>query len=267
VNSAVFATFVKMDPDTFAEVFDDSAQSSYMASAKSWDGTLKSGAAINLLPGESVESPNPGRPNPNFDPFVSAIMRQVGRALNIPHEVLTKHFQASYSAARAALLDAWRVFRIRRAWLASRFCQPVYEEWLADAVADGLVKAPGFFADPFVRAAWCRTTWSGDGPGALDPLKEAQAAEKRVQVGITTLPEEIIAYDGGDWQQKHEVSARVMRERVEAGLQAPVMVAPGTPGAPPSGAMPGAPAAPGGADPEDAGAPPLDDDGEDTTDD
>ena len=70
-------------------------------------------------------------------------MRQIGMALNVPHEVLTKHFQASYSAARAALLDAWRTFRIRRDWLARRFCQPVYEEWLADAVASGLISAPG----------------------------------------------------------------------------------------------------------------------------
>jgi len=232
VNSAVFAMFVKMDPDTFQDTFNDDAQASYIDAAKRWDGTMKSGAAVNLLPGESIESPSMGRPNPNFDPFVGAIMRQIGIGLNIPYEVLTKHFQSSYSAARAALLDAWRTFKIRRTWLAAKFCQPVYEEWLADAVVAGRISAPGFFADPAIRAAWCGSQWSGDGPGAIDPLKEVQAAQARVDMGLTTLAEEIIAYDGGDWDDKHRESVRITNERIENGLQAPNLADPGTPGAP-----------------------------------
>lgn len=235
VNSAVFALFARMDPDTFTDTFDDDAQKAYIDNAKRWDGTVKSGAVINLLPGEEVTSPAMGRPNPNFDPFVNAVLTQVGMALNIPKEVLTKHFQSSYSAARAALLDAWRTFKIRREWLASKFCQPVYEEWLADAVATGRISAPGFFADPSIRKAWCGAQWSGDGPGAIDPLKEVQAAQARVQMGLTTLAEEISAYDGGDWDDKHRESVRITEERIEDGLQAPNAPPPGTPG------MPGAP--------------------------
>lgn len=232
VNSAVFAVFTKMDPDVFTDTFDDDAQQNYVDAAKRWDGTLRSGAAINLLPGESIESPAMGRPNPNFDPFVNAVMTQIGMALNIPMEVLTKHFQSSYSAARAALLDAWRTFKIRREWLASKFCQPVYEEWLADAVAAGRISAPGFFADPAIRKAWTGAQWTGDGPGAIDPLKEVQAAQARVDMGLTTLAEEISAYDGGDWDDKHRESVRITDERIEDGLQAPNTPPPGTPGMP-----------------------------------
>ena len=241
VNSAVFSLFVKMDPDTFTDTFDDDAQAAYIDSAKRWDGTLKSGAAINLLPGEEVSSPSMGRPNPNFDPFVNAVMTQIGMALNIPKEVLTKHFQSSYSAARAALLDAWRTFKIRREWLAAKFCQPVYAEWLADAVAAGRISAPGFFADPAIRKAWAGAQWTGDGAGAIDPLKEVQAAQARVDMGLTTLAEEISAYDGGDWDDKHRESVRITEDRIEDGLQAPNAPPPGTPG------MPGAPTAPPGA--------------------
>ena len=223
VNAAAMAVFVKMDPDAFQELFDETAQSNIVGSATRWDGTLKSGSAINLLPGESIDSPPLGRPNPNFDPFMQAFIRFVGIGLSIPAEVLSKSFQSSYSAARAALLDAWRTFSIRRGWLAAKLCQPVYEEWLADEVAAGRIAAPGFFADPFVRAAWCGSTWSGDGPGAIDPLKEANAAGRRMELGITTLAEEIVAYDGGDWETKHRQRAREVDERVEAGLEAPVV--------------------------------------------
>lgn len=218
VNSAALALFAKMDPETFTELFDDDAQKGYIDSAKRWDGSLRSGAVVNLLPGESIENPIQNRPNPNFDAFVSAVMRQIGIGLNIPYEVLTKHFQSSYSAARAALLDAWRTFKIRREWLASKLCQPIYEEWLADEVAQGRISAPGFFSDAITRAAWCGAKWSGDGPGAIDPLKEADAAGRRMEIGLTTLSEEIIAYDGGDWQTKHRQQVEEHEARTEDGL-------------------------------------------------
>ena len=103
VNSAAMAMFAKMDQDAFTDLFDDETRAGYIDQAKRWDGTVRSGTVVNLLPGESIESPVQNRPNPNFDPFVSAVMRQIGIGLNIPYEVLSKHFQSSYSAARAAL--------------------------------------------------------------------------------------------------------------------------------------------------------------------
>jgi capsid protein len=63
---------------------------------------------------------NPARPNPEFDAFVMSILRQIGVGLEIPYEILIKHFTASYSASRAALETAWQFFRRRRTWLARR---------------------------------------------------------------------------------------------------------------------------------------------------
>ena len=222
VVAGAFSVFVKMDPEAFSDVFDDSSQATIVNNAKRWDGTMQPGTAVNLLPGEEIQTADPSRPNPNFDPFVSGIMGQIGIGLNIPKEVLMKHFQSSYSAARAALLDAWRTFRIRRQWLASKFCQPIYGEWLADAVATGRIVAPGFFADPAIRNAWSRASWTGDGPGALDPLKEVNAAKIRMDIGLTTLDEEIVANDGGSWRDKHPQQALERAEREEAGLVAPI---------------------------------------------
>jgi len=221
VNSAAMAVFVKMDPEAFQDIYTEDTQSDIIDSAKKWDGTLRSGAAMNLLPGEDVSSPTPGRPNPNFDPFVGAVMRQIGMALGIPYEVLVKHFQASYSAARAALLDAWRTWRHRRAFVASNLCQVVWEEFLADMVATRRLSAAGFWSDPIYRAAWSKASWGGDGMGAIDPEKEATAAQLRVEMGLTTLEEEIMAYDGGDWSEKHERQTAIQAARVKDKLAAP----------------------------------------------
>jgi hypothetical protein len=189
-----------------------------------WDGTVNgstldgAGKAVNLLPGESVESANPGRPNALFDPFVQAIVRQIGVALELPFEVLIKHFTASYSAARAALLDAWKLFRGRRDWLATNFCQPVYEAWLEEAVAIGRVPAPGFYADPAIRRAWCAAVWTGDGPGSIDPAKEVVAAKERIALGISTRAAESILHDGIDWRVKHKQLVEEEERRREDGL-------------------------------------------------
>jgi capsid protein len=227
------ALFLTMDAEAFNDILTDDERKKVIASASQWDGAIDSGKAINLMPGESISSPTPGRPNPNFDPFFGAMLNICSMGLNMPKEVLAKAFNASYSASRAALMDAWRTWKIERAWLARRMCQPIYEEWLADAVALGIIQAPGFFSDPFIRAAWCGATWCGDGPGALDPMKEAMAAGKRIELGQTTLAEEIVAYDGGDWEQKHRQRAREVADRVRDGLQAPISVAPGAAPVPP----------------------------------
>jgi lambda family phage portal protein len=174
-----------------------------------WDGTLTPGLAVDMGLDEEVEAfKGDGRPNPQFDPFVQAVLRQVGVALELPFEVLIKHFTASYSAARSSLLEAWRFYRCRRYWLADAFCQPVYEAWMEEAVALGRLSAPGFFDDALLRAAYLGSEWHGDGPGSIDPAKEVNAAEKRVNMNLTTLEREIAEYNGSDFESVIEQRGR-----------------------------------------------------------
>lgn len=189
--------------------------------AGSWDGKLGNGLVVELNRGESVSSANPGRPNSEFDPFVTAIIRQVGLLLEIPYEVLVKHYSSSYSAARAALLDAWAYFRVRRDRLAQQFCQPVYEAWMDEAVSAGHISAPGYFADPLVRRAWLGAEWTGDGPGAIDPLKEVQAAKLRVELPVSTREAESLLHDGRRLRPKLRQLAREEELLAELRLSGP----------------------------------------------
>jgi lambda family phage portal protein len=220
VNSALFPLFATMDPKAFDETFSEQDISTIVERSQKWSGEIESGKVMNLLPGETVESPAPGRPNPEFDPFFNACLSQIGLAIGLPKEVLAMHFQSSYSAARGALLMAWKFFMGWRDWLATNLCQPVYELWLADEVAAGRISAPGFFADEAVRSAWCGAQWVGDGPGSLDPQKEVGAAEKRVALGISTLQAESQLYDGVDWETKHAQQVKEREARKRDGLHA-----------------------------------------------
>lgn len=157
------------------------------------------GTITHLQPGEEIKFGNPNIPTEGFDAFFKVICREIGAALDIPYDTLLKEFNASYSASRAALMEAWEGFRQRRRIIVSKFCQPVYEAWLAEAVAIGRIKAPGFFLDPFIRAAWSRAQWQGPVQGQLDPIKEVNANILAVQHGFKTHSQVTMEMGTGDW--------------------------------------------------------------------
>lgn len=220
VISGMFTVFIKTEQgDGDLALMTPASEAGQDAASKaSGDYKLSSGAIVGLGKGESIEVADPKRPNVAFDPFVMAILRQVGVALEIPFEILIKHFTSSYSAARAALLDAWKYFSSRRDWLAMNFCQMVYEAWLDEAISTGRIDAPGFFDDPLIRKAYCGSEWPGPAKGMIDEKAEVQAAQLRIEAGITTLTEETAAMTGGDWLKKHPQTVKEHNMRKAAGL-------------------------------------------------
>lgn len=157
---------------------------------------LSRGGVVALDPGQDIATANPTRDTGAFDGFIQALTRQIGAALEIPNELLLKHFTASYSASRGALLEFWKMADMRRQVLAGSFCQPIYQEWLAEAVAIGRIKAPGFFSDPAIKAAWCGAEWIGPKQGSLNPLQEMNAHKVAVENNFTTI-ERVIAETSG----------------------------------------------------------------------
>lgn len=165
---------------------------------------MSAGTVIHLKPGEKVHFGNPNIPTNGFDAFVKAVATQIGAALEIPVDVLLKEFNSSYSASRGALMEAYRFFRKKRSWLVDTFCQPVFEVWLAEAVARGRITAPGFFSDPIVRAAYCGAKWIGPAQSQIDPLKEVKADILAVQAGFKSYEQATIERGGGDWMENME---------------------------------------------------------------
>lgn len=156
---------------------------------------------INVMkPGEDIKFAAPTRPASGFSAFIRALCEQCGAALEIPADLLLKSFNASYSASRAALLEAWKAFKMRREWFANDFCKPIYEIWLSEAVALGRIQAPGFFSDPLIRAAWLGSDWIGPSQGQLDPTKEISAEILANQHGYSTHEQSTIRLNGGQWE-------------------------------------------------------------------
>lgn len=157
-------------------------------------------ATIAALPrGVDVKSIDSSNAQSTFESFTNAFLTQIGAALGIPYELLMKKFQSSYSASRAALLQAQDNFRVWKNAFVQDFCQPVYEQFLTEAVALGRIDAPGFFDDPLTKSLWTSAAWYNERSGVLDPVKENQAAVLRLSAGLTTYSREIAESEGQDF--------------------------------------------------------------------
>lgn len=206
VANSMIAAFIKttMTGEQVAELFGSGKQ--YVQERNGWDVKLEGASVIPLFPGDELQAFNPTRPNSAYSAFVEAILRYIGAGLNMPYELLMKDFsKTNYSSARAALLEAWRYFLAMREWLATYWADPIYALWLEEAVNRGEVEAPDFYEN---RAAYCACRWIGPGRGWVDPLKEAQAADSRMnEAGVSTLEREC-AEQGLDWEEVLEQRAK-----------------------------------------------------------
>jgi lambda family phage portal protein len=180
---------------------------------------LGHGSVVELDEGESIEIADPKRPNANFDPFFLAMLRQVGVALELPFELLVKHFTASYSASRAAIQEAYRATLTRRVRHVRQFCQPVRAWVITEAVARGYLRAPGFFTNPLLRRAWLGCEWFGPPISSLNPVHEIEAAGMRIDRGVSTLAEVTAEMTGGSWERKHRQRVKEVTRRRADGLE------------------------------------------------
>lgn len=208
VVESFFTAFIKTNADTGDNPFNEVGSSLPEVSRDPNEYEMGPGQINIMEPGEDVTFADPKRPASGFNTFLRAICEQVGAALEIPADLLLKAFNSSYSASRAALMEAWKAFKMRREWFVADFCAPIYEIWLSEAVARGRISAPGFFSDPAVRAAYLGAEWIGPSQGQLDPTKEITAEILAIGEAITTREQATIRLNGGQWDANVDQIAR-----------------------------------------------------------
>ena len=184
----------------------------------------RSGMQITtLFPGEQLSFPAAARPHAAFDAFESAALRNIAGAFGLSYEQFSQDWsKVNYSSARGALLEVWRGLTSRRAAFANGVASVFFALWLEEAMDRGEIDlpvgAPGFGQ---AKAAWSRCRWIGPGRGWIDPVKEAQAAQMRMEAGLSTLEAEC-AEQGLDWEEVIEQRAIEQAALLAAALPRPV---------------------------------------------
>ena len=177
---------------------------------------IEPGMVSYLSPGESISFGNPSALSTTYEDFMVRQLKIIGGALGLPMELLTKDFtQTNYSSARAALLEARRVFQRWQRMLIDHLSAPVYEMVIEEAWLRGDIPIKDFDS---VREELTRSRWVPPSYGWVDPKKEVEAATAAIEAGLSSLAVEAAA-QGRDWEQVLEQQAREKALRQQLDLR------------------------------------------------
>jgi lambda family phage portal protein len=172
------------------------------------------------MPGESIETVDPSRPNANADPWIALILRSISVAMGLSYELVSRDYsRTNYSSNRASALEDRRRFRPIQKFFIWHLCQPVYKEFFASCVmnnVDGFPSMAEFTSNPH---AWLRVNWRTPGWEWVDPYKEVMAAKVAVDELFASHGDVIESSFGGDLRETWGELSQEGKLRKELGLE------------------------------------------------
>lgn len=174
------------------------------------DFRLEPGMVKTLEQGEEVTTLSPAQPTQNFPDFLAVLGRLLGLPFGLPLELVFLDFsKTNYSSARAALLQAYRRFRVEQRRFIAHWLRPIWrwkvEEWVREGV---LTNAP----EDWKKHIWTPPAWQW-----IDPKAEAEGHLIAIDAGFSTVAE-VIAETGRDWRDVFAARKRELEEMKKAGM-------------------------------------------------
>jgi len=157
---------------------------------------MSPGIVEQLPPGWDVVMNNPNRPNPNMDPFMRLMLREVAAGVGVSYESLSRDYsQSNYSSSRLALLDDRDLWRTLQQWWIRAFREPLHRAWLRQAVLAGAVGSVTI--DAYLNRAehYEQVKFKPRGWNWVDPTREVEAYRQAVLSGFMTVSD-VIAQTG-----------------------------------------------------------------------
>ena len=170
---------------------------------------LEPGLVQRLADGEKFDFVAPNRPNPNMDPFMRMMLREVAAGTGPSYESLSRDYsQSNFSSSRMGLLDDRDLWKTFQQWFIRSFREPLHKEWMQQAV---LAKAiPSVPVEQYVadRDKFNAVSFKPRGWSWVDPVKEVDAYIRAVRAGFMTVSD-VIALTGGGQDVEDMISKRV----------------------------------------------------------
>jgi lambda family phage portal protein len=171
------------------------------------------GARIPVLPpGDKIHMEATNRAADNVKDFRSAFMRGFAAQLNLSYEMFSGDYsETTFSSARAALIDIWRLITADRILFTQHVAYQVFvaflEECFVRADELGIVWPAGW--PPFYdnMTAYSQCEFRGPGMGWVQPEQEVNAAGKRVVGGLSS-PTSESSQQGQDFRDNIDQTAR-----------------------------------------------------------
>lgn len=167
----------------------------------------------DLRPGEEIGMIDTNRPNPNLETYRSGQLKAVAAGAGPTFSSIARSYDGTYSAQRQELVEGNVVYGTLSNEFIGRVVRPVYEQFIAVAVASGMLKLPpGVRAETLDDAAYMppAMVW-------IDPKKEAEALGMLEDRCYVSGPE-IIRRRGGNPNDTLEQQSRWTSEKTARGI-------------------------------------------------
>lgn len=167
----------------------------------------------DLRPGEEIGMIDTNRPNPNLETYRGGQLRAIAAGTGPTYSSIARRYDGTYSAQRQELVEGYAAYAVLSAEFISRVSRPVYQRFIATAVASGALRVPVGIKPGTLDDA-------GYMPPAMpwiDPKKEAEAWGMLEDRTYASGPE-IIRKRGGNPMDVLEQQGRWRREKEAEGV-------------------------------------------------
>lgn len=170
----------------------------------------------DLRPGEDIGTIDTNRPNPNLETYRSGQLKAVAVGAGPTYSSIARTYDGTYSAQRQELVEGWNVYGTLSNEFVGNIVLPVYESFIAAAVASGQLRVPA----GVVRESINDAEYLAPQMPWIDPLKEADAFAALEDRAYASGPE-IIRRRGRNPIDVLEQEARWLREKESRGIPSP----------------------------------------------
>ena len=169
----------------------------------------------DLRPGEEIGMIDTNRPNPNLETYRSGQLKAVAAGAGPTFSSIARSYDGTYSAQRQELVEGYTIYSTLANEFIGRIVRPVYEQFIAAAVASGVITVPaGVRLETLDDAAYMPPAMPW-----IDPKKEAEAWGMLEDRCYVSGPE-IIRRRGGNPIDTLEQQSRWVREKTDKGIPA-----------------------------------------------
>lgn len=162
----------------------------------------------DLRMGEEIGTIDTNRPNPNLETYRSGQMRAIAAGTGPTASSVMRRYDGTYSSQRQELVEGYAAYAVLSDEFVGRFVRPVYERFIATAVAAGVLKVPaGVRMETLADALYVppQMPW-------IDPLKEAKAWGELEDRCYVSGPE-VIRKRGGNPLDTLEQQGRWLKDK------------------------------------------------------
>lgn len=161
---------------------------------------LEAGKVTHLHPGDKLDMVQPRAAGQQFHEVDTSLLRLAAAAAGVSYDQLASDYsKTSFSAAKLSGHLPFMINLRRRAKIAAVLYQRMFDAWLEECVERKIVHWPGtrdYWDCRKIIAAAC--VWRGPVRASADPLKDVEAAARRVHLGISSLTREAAELLGED---------------------------------------------------------------------